>query len=468
MQIPLILPPLQQHKLNVNLYYDPHARYGRPALCAAHGLHSRTDLGTTTVYGIHYNVALGLWIVVSGSNVYTFNGSSATSRGSRTTTSKVWMASNDAGDTIISDASAVSKLSSAYSLSTLSIPSGVPYAGPVCYQDKMLLIAKYGGDEFTPSDISSTDWDDYDPSYSSGQADTIVDMISLGRVVYVFGTQTVEAFYNSGDATAPFARIQGSMQHIGSAGLRCQAIVRGNIYMLTSNYKLVRITGTGGHEVVSTPLVERILESYFASQMWVFGVETNGWVCVSGDYGGTSATLVYDTQAAQTGLNAWFQWASGTTTLTKVPIYCSCSPPAGGSVDGLLGEITNGNLFVALSGTYTQSGSAFRTIWYIPPMREDRRQVFHHCLEVEHKEGTSTAGSQTVSLEYTDNREASTYQTTTAITLTGSDYDQLLRWWQLGVARERMYKVYCDAAIERAYFGANLIASVGSVAGTED
>lgn len=485
MQIPLILPNNQAHAINLNLFYDPGALYGRPALVNTPGFTELPITGYSTAPSGQVRGILWYdnhWYLAIHNKFYKCNtdGSVDDEETLATTTGEVKMVASgnaDLGKYVLiyeHSGATTSKYNVATGLFTQGIT--VPAAGAgIAYQDGFFLTA--GADEVYPSDLDSVAWTDYDPISPKGYPDDIINIVSLGRRIYVFGEQSVEVYYNSGDVTAPFERINGGTIPIGSASLRSHQVVGNSIYWTTPEGRIARTRGTGQYEYVSHPLIDEVYHlSTQKNNANAFYIPYMGhdWYCLK-QYSDPNSIFVFDATVAELGLFPWFRW-TGSTGTSSVDINCaemgSVYLDAATTQRVLVGTLTSGKVFVLDPDVHYSIASdgdvdlTKRTMWYLPPIREDRRMIQHHGLEIEMKEGEDGMVNR---LELSDNRsktwkdkDDSGWAVLGNITSVSLDYDQRFQWWGLGQSVERAYRWYSDSALERIIFGATLKATVGT------
>jgi hypothetical protein len=482
MDIPLLLPAGQQVNVNKNLYYDAGALYGRPALVATPGLVAFTYAGTGThgvpsgaVTALYSDPGLVYLYAIIGSVFYKMTPNYSTNVMTLsdhdnltgfTTNSPCSIERNDLGVYVLSNqayftnGAMYSYVVSSGTLAPLTAAS--PNEGLLTYQDRMFISAEMGLDAIAPSDLSAITWADYDPSSASGYPDVIYAIKSHKRKVYAFGGKSVEVFMNTGDATAPFSRIEGSTLNIGCSAPYSVARLGDSLYWFTNTGQVARTSGVGGFQIVSVPQMER-LWSQFAWTDDAIGVPIvwmgREWYAIRFVSAGKS--YVFDALAADLGLFPWFEWSTGLlASEVAIPIMSSTITDSTTSgVNTLMGGSSGGKIYKLSHSTYANDGTAFTTRWYPNPIIEDHRIIRHHQIDIDLYEA---AVSSTQNLRYTDTRGRS-YVTPTEITMgVGSGYyNQLFRWSMLGHSRDRQYDWYCSDAIQRAIFGASLTASKG-------
>jgi len=468
MDLPLLLPPGQQARVNQNLFYDTGGLHGRPALVNVPGLSGFGQSGGSgvpngEVRGIYQNPTTGVIYAVVGGYLMKGTGSGTsitwsdyddlTGSTSLGTTGQVWMAQNEAGDLLITNGTGLKH----YDGSTVTdITTNPPGVGPLVYLDKMFLIAS--GHTFTPSDVDAYDWDDFDGATPSGAIDSILNLVSANRQVHVFGQTSKETFYNTGDSTAPLARIQGSMVEIGSSGPRSHAVMGDSIYWLTDTGKVARTAGVGGYEIVSNPTIEAVWSTYTDHSTAIGLALTyagHDWYVLT--FPTTDRSFVFDLQTHNLGLFPWWQWSHPSYPI-RASANCAALVKVGNKTYSVIGHPTLKYFAYLNAAAYTDYGSSnFRTYWYPPAVRSGRQSITHGCFELELLEGT---GSAIWYLYYYDNH-GNTQFSTSAITMVDEDYDQRFRWFQLGSSNDREYFVYSASNVQRVIFGATLRLSGG-------
>jgi hypothetical protein len=134
--------------------------------------------------------------------------------------------------------------------------------------------------------------------------DNMVSLFFDHREVWLFGTQSVEVWYNAGDTPFPLARIQGAVNEIGCAATFSVAKMDNSLFWLGSDARgqgvVFRANGYTGQRI-STHAVEYAIQSYgtisdaiaftyqqdghafyvlsfpTAQKTWVFDVATAAW-----------------------------------------------------------------------------------------------------------------------------------------------------------------------------------------------
>lgn len=120
----------------------------------------------------------------------------------------------------------------------------------------------YDGDggRFCTSDVGdATSINGLNYATAESYADDLLRAYAYKQVAYMFGTKTVEPWYNSGVGSPPFDRIEGGILPIGLAALHSVASNDNAVYFLGDDNKVYRIPSK---ENISTTALTHAIESY--------------------------------------------------------------------------------------------------------------------------------------------------------------------------------------------------------------
>jgi outer membrane protein assembly factor BamB len=127
-----------------------------------------------------------------------------------------------------------------------------------------------------------------------------VGPVSVNQNVYLFGDYSTEVFYNSGDADAPFQRIQGAVVGVGCSAAHSIARIQNAVYWLGGDD-----TGTGiiyrmqGYQAerISTPAIEAVIRGVATTDLanaraWTYQQGGHVFYCLN--IPTVDSTWVYD------------------------------------------------------------------------------------------------------------------------------------------------------------------------------
>tara|TARA_R110000744_G_scaffold56386_3_gene118965 strand:- start:3011 stop:4396 length:1386 start_codon:yes stop_codon:yes gene_type:complete len=116
-------------------------------------------------------------------------------------------------------------------------------AKTVTYQDGYFIFERKDTGQFFISDLLSVNFDPLDAATAEGQPDKLVAVLSDHREVFMFGTETIEVWYNSGAADFPFERNQGAFVEKGCAAPYSIAKKNNTIYFIGSDLMVYQMVG---------------------------------------------------------------------------------------------------------------------------------------------------------------------------------------------------------------------------------
>jgi hypothetical protein len=180
-----------------------------------------------------------------------------------------------------------------------------PGAVTVSYIDGYFIFNEPNTQKFWVTSIfDGTNIDALDFSSAEGAPDELVGLIADHREVWLFGTDSVEVWYNSADPDFPFARIQGAFNELGCAAPYSIAKMDNGLFWLGEDARgqgiVYRANGYTGQRI-STHAVEWQIQQYgnisdaigytyqqdghsfyvlifpSAGKTWVYDVATQAW-----------------------------------------------------------------------------------------------------------------------------------------------------------------------------------------------
>lgn len=148
-------------------------------------------------------------------------------------------------------------------------------AKTVSYQDGYFIFERKGTGQFFISDLLSVTFDPLDFATAEGQPDKLVAVLSDHREVFMFGTETVEVWYNSGAADFPFERNQGAFIEKGCAAPYSVAKQDNTVYFVGSDLMVYKLAGYIPQRI-SSHAVEQDLVAVDLDDCFAFTYQENG------------------------------------------------------------------------------------------------------------------------------------------------------------------------------------------------
>lgn len=304
-----------------------------------------------------------------------------------TTTGKVWMAGGTTHLALVDGVNGYYRTSGATTLTTIT-DSDFPVPTSLAYQDGYFIVTQSGTDLFFISaseDASS--WDGLDFASAEDTPDQSLLIINHNRELWIFGEETTEVFYNSGDTSFPFSRVSGGVFDVGCGA--ANSVVSGyeGMLFLDNKYRVRQVTGYQSN-IVSTPQIEYQIQNYTTKSDaigYTYTQEGHSFYVLT--FPSESKTWVYD---ITTGV--WHTRSSG---MAGARHRSNCCAFFNGK--NLVGDYQNGNVYELDLDTYTDFGSAIQRRRTAQVVHSDRKKLFHSQLEIEFEAGVgSTTGRATL------------------------------------------------------------------------
>ena len=148
-------------------------------------------------------------------------------------------------------------------------------ADSVTYQDGYFIFNRAGTGQFFLSELLDVTFDPLDFASAEGQPDKLVRVLSDHREVFMFGTQTIEVWYNSGASDFPFERNQGAFIEKGCAAPFAVAKQNNTVFFVGSDLMVYSLAGYTPQRV-STHIVEQSLAGVDLSDAFAYTTQDEG------------------------------------------------------------------------------------------------------------------------------------------------------------------------------------------------
>lgn len=455
----------------VNLFFCPagNTKTGKPALIGTPGMNEFCDTGApAAIRGLH--VVGDYLYAVAGDTLFKIDteGTATAISGSLTTTTGfVWMADNgtelmvvDSGvEGYIYDTVAGGNL-------TAIADTDFPTPGGLTFQDGYFIVTEYETNKFFISaSYDGTSWDALDFASAEGNPDNAVTAVMDHLQLWIFGEETTEVYYNSGNADFPFERVSGAYIERGTRAPASVAKLDGSIFFLDDLGMVRRMDGYNP-VVVSTRWIEKTIASYSDTSDaigWSYTQDGHAFYVLTFPTG--NATWAYDAATKQ-----WHQRRSyplsrdGSQGRHRGNCYAFFDEKH------IVGDFEDGKLYELDTGTYTDAGETIRRVRVAPPVQAEGKNIFHHAFEVVFEAGVGLIVDDAIGsgqdpqamLEWSDDG-GHTYGNEHWVGMGKiGEYGWRARWRRLGRSRERMYRLTVADPVKVVVVGARLDAAVGS------
>jgi hypothetical protein len=239
--------------------------------------------------------------------------------------------------------------------------------------------------------LDGTSIDPLDFASAEGSPDGVVGLIVDHREVWVFGTNSVEVWYDAGAADFPLQRIQGAFNEIGCAAPYSIAKLDNGLFWLGSDARgrgiVYRANGYTGQRV-STHAVEWQIQQYGnLSDAIGYTYQQDGHAFYVLIFPQANTTWVFD---VSTG--AWHEragWNNGSFTRHR----SNCQMNFGDEI--VVGDFETGNIYAFDQDVYADNGSIQRWLrsWRaLPTGQNTLKRTAHHTLQLDCESGVGLNG----------------------------------------------------------------------------
>jgi hypothetical protein len=408
----------------------------------------------------------GTLFVVAGSKLYSVSEAwVATELGSLdTSTGPVSIADNGLQVAIVDGHSAYYWDLEASTFNFITLPSGV-VATQITYQDGYFIVNSVGTSNFYISGIRAITFDPLDVGDADGKPDALVGVISANQSLLLFGSQSGEVYYNSGDADFPFARMQGAVVPVGCKAPFSIKVLGGQAYWVGADENgsaiVYRAEGFKATRI-STFAVENVIrgmtsEAIAASTAWAYQQGGHLFYCLN--LSGTDSTWVYD---ATTGLwherqyqNLW------SLERDRVEVHAVAYGY------NVVGDYQNGNVYALDLDYYSDNGTPIARIRRAPHVSDGLKFIRHNSFQLDLETGVGTSGSgqginPQVMLRWSDDGGHTWSNEYWVEAGRIGEYKARAIWRRLGSSRDRIYEVRMTDPVKWVLIGAEIDVEKGA------
>jgi Phage stabilisation protein len=232
-----------------------------------------------------------------------------------------------------------------------------------------------------------------------GEPDNIVSLLSDHRELWLFGRRSSEVWFNSGDASFPFSRIQGGFMAHGTCAVHSpQKLGDGTVMWLSENEQgngIVQRASGFQPQRCSTHAVEKALQSYgdlSDATSWTYQAGGHSFYCLN--FKRANRTWVFD----------------GTTQLWHERTYTNPSTGAQERhradwhvfVAGkhYVGDYANGNVYELTDQVMTDNGASIRRERTTPHVSAGGNRIFASRLLIDMETGLKAQKNEASAVFY--------------------------------------------------------------------
>ena len=453
----------------VNLFPEivPEAGKEPAFLNRAPGLRLLTAVGNGPIRGLWaFSNDVNHAFVVSGTKLYRIDTNyTATLIGTVTGTGPVSMADNGIQLFIAANGPSYIYNNATSAFAQVTDPD-FPGAVTVGYLDGYFVFNEPNSQKIWITQLlDGTSIDPLDFASAEGSPDGVVGLIVDHREVWVYGTNTVEVWYDTGASDFPLQRIQGAFNEIGCAAPYTIAKMDNGLFWLGSDARgqgiVYRANGYTGQRI-STHAVEWHIQQYGnLSDAIGYTYQQDGHSFYVLIFPSANTTWVYDVATS-----AWHEragWYNGNFTRHR----SNCQMFFNSEV--IVGDYENGGIYAFDLDVYADNGAVQRWLrsWRaLPTGQNNLKRTAHHTLQIDMESGTGLNLGQgsdpAVMLRWSDDGGHTWSNEHWATTGKIGEYYRRVFFRRLGMTlklRDRVYELSGTDPVKIAIMGAELILS---------
>jgi len=307
--------------------------------------------------------------------------------------------------------------------------------------------------------------DPLDFASAEGSPDGLVGLIVDHREAWLFGTDSVEVWYDAGLPDFPLTRIQGAFNEIGCVAAFSIAKLDNGLFWLGTDARgqgiVYRANGYTGQRI-STHAIEYAIAQYGdISDAIAYTYQQEGHAFYVLTFPSGDATWVYDVST-----QAWHEragWDNGV--FVRHRSNCQCN--FGGNI--IVGDYENGNIYKFSLDIYADNGGIqkwLRSWRALPTGQNNLKRTAHHSLQLNCESGVGINDGQgsdpQAMLRWSDDGGHTwSNEHWSPMGKIGAYYQRVF-WRRLGMTlklRDRVYEVSGTDPVKIAVMGAELILS---------
>jgi hypothetical protein len=241
--------------------------------------------------------------------------------------------------------------------------------------------------------LDGTSIDPLDFASAEGSPDNLVSMIVDHREAWLFGTNSVEVYYDAGNADFPLQRIQGAYNEIGCAATFSVAKLDNGLFWLGADARgqgiVYRSQGYSGQRI-STHAIEYAIAQYGnISDAIAYTYQQEGHSFYVLTFPSANATWVYDVST-----QAWHERAGfDNGSFTRHRSNCQMAYNS----EVVVGDYANGNLYAFDLDVYADNGNVqkwLRSWRALATGQNNLNRTAHHSLQLDCESGVGLSGPE--------------------------------------------------------------------------
>ena len=313
---------------------------------------------------------------------------------------------------------------------------------------------------WTTSLLDGTAVDPLDFASAEGSPDLLVGLSVVHREVWLFGSESIEIWYNAGESGFPLARISGAFIEIGCVASKSIAKLDNTIYWLGADKSgggaIYRAEGYSAKKVSNTAFDVAVQQYGTISDATAYAYQQEGHSFYVIVFPTEGKTWAYD---VATGV-----MAERSSMINGEMLQHKANCLSVWNRNLVVGDFRTGNLYTLDLGVYDDNGEPQKWVrrWRaIPPDKNNLKRAIHYKLQVDIEAGVGLNGlgqgsDPEVMLRWSDDGGNTWGNIHRKKIGRIGQYRNRAIWRQLGISRDRVYELSGTDPVKITIMGAEL------------
>lgn len=426
------------------------------ALLGTPGLTLLNTIGNGPIRGQHVGNDGNLYLV-SGNKLYRVNSSFNETEIGVLETSSGNVGINDNGTTLIVVDGTYGYYHTMSSITTTKF-SGTGWLGSthVSILDGYAIFNDPNTQKFYITAINAITLDPLDFATANGSPDDIIAHQVNHRELWLFGKNSIEMWYNTGNADFPIERIGSGFLELGLAAAYSVAkLDKITIWMARNKDGQGIVYVAEGYNTlrVSNHAVEQAIQSYgdiSDAIAWTYQMNGHSFYVLS--FPTANHTWVYD---LTTNLwHEWLYWNNGSYERHRGANHTFVYNKH------VVGDYENGNIYELDPDVYSDNGNEIRAMRTAPHLSNDNKRIQYNSLRIDLETGigliTGQGSDPKMMLQYSDDG-GHTWSNERQVSIGKiGKFNTRAKFHKLGISRDRIYSISISDPVKRTIIGADI------------
>ena len=331
----------------------------------------------------------------------------------------------------------------------------------VVYMDGYFVGIRGGTQQVQISNLANGfRWDPLDVAVANAKPDILTGIIQVGKTLLLFGQNSIQPYWNTGNADFPFEPIAGQIIEVGCGAVWSIQKFDDAVFFLSHDDAgrgiVMRLDGFSARRI-SNHAVEQALRGYANLHQAIgYVYQDNGHGFYKLNIPGAAVSWVYDVATEMWHEQTYRNPATAIEEADRGVCHCfafwEASPFKG---KHLVGDRENGNVYVLDPGVYTDNTQPILRRRRTPHMSNEAKRIFYHRAQLDHLTGTALTSGQgsnpLVALRFSnDGGQTWSQEYQAGLGAIGQTKARAF-WNRLGSGRDRVFEITSSEPIKHVW-----------------